>query len=190
VQESLAKKLRVLRADKGITLDEAEKLTGVTRETIGALEHAQRGAHTRTLEKIARGYDVPVEYLVSPGPALPRTWAQEPALAEKDEAPETGPEVEPENHPSSPGHWVAVLARFPYENPEEWPYAFRKAASVMEEAHLHYDRLSLRDNGERISVVVEMVGLPEGAGEGWLTPEEAIEIIMGMGHDRSRTPSS
>jgi transcriptional regulator with XRE-family HTH domain len=89
VQESLAKKLRVFRADKGITLDEAEKLTGVTRETIGALEHAQRGAQARTLEKIARGYDVPVEYLVSSGPALPRTRAREPALAEKDEAPET-----------------------------------------------------------------------------------------------------
>jgi DNA-binding XRE family transcriptional regulator len=52
MNESLARKLRVLRAARGITLREAEKLTGVTRETLGALEHGQRGAYTSTLEKM------------------------------------------------------------------------------------------------------------------------------------------
>ena len=70
MKENLARKLRILRAAKGITLDEAERLSGVTRETIGALEHAQRGAHTRTLEKLAEAYDVHLEYLVGSGPAL------------------------------------------------------------------------------------------------------------------------
>jgi hypothetical protein len=40
--EALARKLRILRAARGITLAEAEELTGVTRETLGALEHGPR----------------------------------------------------------------------------------------------------------------------------------------------------
>jgi transcriptional regulator with XRE-family HTH domain len=63
--ESLARRLRILRAARGITLAEAEELTGVTRETLGALEHGQRGAYTSTLEKIARGYGVTVSALLS-----------------------------------------------------------------------------------------------------------------------------
>src|SRR5215211_1542280 len=82
---SLARKLRILRAARGITLAEAEELTGVTRETLGALEHGQRGAYTSTLEKIARGYGTTVSALLE---------EPEVALAEsspKAEAPDTGP---------------------------------------------------------------------------------------------------
>jgi transcriptional regulator with XRE-family HTH domain len=64
MQEILARKLRVLRAERGITLQEAEELTGVTRETLGALEHGQRGAYTNTLQKIAKGYGVTVGELL------------------------------------------------------------------------------------------------------------------------------
>jgi transcriptional regulator with XRE-family HTH domain len=67
-QEALARKLRVLRAERGITLDEAEKLTGVTRETLGALEHGQRGAYTSTLEKVAAGYGTTVSALLEEEP--------------------------------------------------------------------------------------------------------------------------
>jgi transcriptional regulator with XRE-family HTH domain len=63
-QEMLARKLRVLRAERGITLHEAEELTGVTRETLGALEHGQRGAYTSTLQKIADGYGVTIGELM------------------------------------------------------------------------------------------------------------------------------
>src|SRR5215204_4245506 len=83
--ESLARRLRILRAARGITLAEAEELTGVTRETLGALEHGQRGAYTSTLEKIAKGYGVTVGDLMA---------EDEPALAgasgPKAEAPEAG----------------------------------------------------------------------------------------------------
>jgi transcriptional regulator with XRE-family HTH domain len=81
MQESLARKLRVLRAERGITLQEAEELTGVTRETLGALEHGQRGAYTNTLQKIADGYGTTVGELLEERPPVP--------LAD---APETGPE--------------------------------------------------------------------------------------------------
>jgi len=83
--ESLARRLRILRAARGITLAEAEELTGVTRETLGALEHGQRGAYTSTLEKIAKGYGFTVGDLMA---------EDEPALAgasgPKAEAPEAG----------------------------------------------------------------------------------------------------
>jgi transcriptional regulator with XRE-family HTH domain len=65
--EALARRLRILRAARGISLREAEKLTGVTRETLGALEHGQRGAHTGTLQKIATGYGVSVSDLMREG---------------------------------------------------------------------------------------------------------------------------
>src|SRR5215218_3320161 len=68
MQGSLARKLRVLRADRGITLQAAEELTGVTRETLGALEHGQRGAYTSTLEKIAKGYGVTIGELLEEEP--------------------------------------------------------------------------------------------------------------------------
>ncbi len=71
MQEILARKLRVLRAERGITLQEAEELTGVTRETLGALEHGQRGAYTNTLQKIAEGYGTTVEELVKEEPPVP-----------------------------------------------------------------------------------------------------------------------
>src|SRR5215216_1797696 len=66
--ESLARRLRVLRAARGITLAEAEELTGVTRETLGALEHGQRSAYTSTLEKIAKGYGITASALLEEGP--------------------------------------------------------------------------------------------------------------------------
>jgi transcriptional regulator with XRE-family HTH domain len=65
--EALARRLRILRAARGISLREAEKLTDVTRETLGALEHGQRGAHTGTLQKIATGYGVSVSDLMREG---------------------------------------------------------------------------------------------------------------------------
>jgi transcriptional regulator with XRE-family HTH domain len=41
----------------------------VTRETLGALEHGQRGAYTNTLQKIAEGYGITVgELLEEPVP--------------------------------------------------------------------------------------------------------------------------
>src|SRR5215208_6457520 len=57
-QDSLGRNLRMLRADRGITLAEAEELTGVTQETLSALERGQRGAYTSTLRKIADAYDI------------------------------------------------------------------------------------------------------------------------------------
>jgi transcriptional regulator with XRE-family HTH domain len=82
MHESLARTLRVLRAARGITLAEAERLTGVTRETLGALEHGQRGAYTSTLQKIADGYGTTISALLEEEPEV--------ALLGKAEAPQAG----------------------------------------------------------------------------------------------------
>src|SRR5215212_2599866 len=81
VQGSLAHRLRVLRAERGLTLREAASLTSVAKETISDIERGLRHPHDPTLAKIAKGYGVPVGDLL-----------EEPALAGKAEArEETGP---------------------------------------------------------------------------------------------------
>jgi transcriptional regulator with XRE-family HTH domain len=77
MQGSLAERLRVLRARQGLSLTEASKRAGITRDTLSDLERSKRQAYMPTLAKIADGYGVPVEDLL-----------EEPALAGKDEAPQ------------------------------------------------------------------------------------------------------
>jgi transcriptional regulator with XRE-family HTH domain len=87
MQTSLGHKLRVLRAERGLTLREAASETGVAKETISDIERGIRHPHDVTLSKLARGYGVPIEDLF-----------EEPTLAGKGEAPqETGP-TEAERH--------------------------------------------------------------------------------------------
>lgn len=83
VQESLAHKLRVLRAKRGLTLREAASLSGVAKETISDIERGLRHPHDPTLAKIAKGYGLPVEELL-----------EEPVAAGKAEAPRSSPETE------------------------------------------------------------------------------------------------
>jgi transcriptional regulator with XRE-family HTH domain len=63
MQGSLAVRLRVLRAERGLTLREAASLTGVAKETISDIERGLRHPHDPTVAKIAQGYGVPVEEL-------------------------------------------------------------------------------------------------------------------------------
>jgi transcriptional regulator with XRE-family HTH domain len=77
--ESLALKLRVLRAERGWTLNQAAERAGVQPETISDAEHGKRRPYTPTLTKIAKGYGVPVEKLL-----------EEPLLVGRADAPEAG----------------------------------------------------------------------------------------------------
>jgi transcriptional regulator with XRE-family HTH domain len=79
---SLATKLRVLRAERGLTVRQVAELSGVAQETISQVERGERHPYDRTLAKLAHAYEVPVEALL-----------EEPALAGKDEAPDTGQPV-------------------------------------------------------------------------------------------------
>src|SRR5215211_167461 len=101
MQESIALKLRVLRAERGWTLNQAAERAGVQPETISDAEHGKRRPYTPTLTKIAKGYGVPVEELL--GEAVP--------LAEASQ--ETGRLEEERLEADSPKdrqHWETVLA--------------------------------------------------------------------------------
>ena len=64
MQDTLAKKLRVLRAERGLTLREAAQQTGVDKDTLSKLERGIRHPHDVTISRLAKGYDVPVEELL------------------------------------------------------------------------------------------------------------------------------
>jgi transcriptional regulator with XRE-family HTH domain len=72
MQKTLAARLRVLRARKGLTLLAASEELGIDRHTLRDLELGQgRTPRYPTLAKIADGYDVPVEDLLEKEPLLP-----------------------------------------------------------------------------------------------------------------------
>src|SRR5215208_3267775 len=84
MQGSLAMRLRVLRAERGLSLTEAAERAGIQRQTLALLERGERHPHDPTLAKIAKGYSVPVEDLL-----------EEPVpLADAPEAGPTGAEAE------------------------------------------------------------------------------------------------
>lgn len=82
MQGSLAERLRVLRAQRGLTLIEAAEKAGVGRDTLSDIERGRRHPVIPTLAKLAKGYGVPVEELL-----------EEPVLAGKAEAPAPGPSL-------------------------------------------------------------------------------------------------
>jgi DNA-binding XRE family transcriptional regulator len=60
----IALKLRVLRAERGLTHKEAAELANVSHWTLIYLESGKRDPYMPTVTKIARAYGVPVEELV------------------------------------------------------------------------------------------------------------------------------
>jgi transcriptional regulator with XRE-family HTH domain len=64
MQGSLAERLRILRARRGLTLIEAAEKAGVGRDTLSDIERGRRHPVMPTLAKIAKGYGVPVEDLL------------------------------------------------------------------------------------------------------------------------------
>jgi transcriptional regulator with XRE-family HTH domain len=64
MQGSLAERLRILRARKGLSLTEASERIVITRHTLRSLELGGQEPHYPTLHKIAEGYGVLVEDLL------------------------------------------------------------------------------------------------------------------------------
>jgi transcriptional regulator with XRE-family HTH domain len=64
LEGSLAYRLRVARLEKGLTLREAAKVTGVDKATISAIERNKRKPFDVTLSRLAKGYGVSISQLV------------------------------------------------------------------------------------------------------------------------------
>jgi transcriptional regulator with XRE-family HTH domain len=69
-QAMLARKLRVLRAERGLSLRKASELTGVDIHTISDTEKGKHMPWDHTLAKLAKGYGVPVSELIG-DPSVP-----------------------------------------------------------------------------------------------------------------------
>jgi transcriptional regulator with XRE-family HTH domain len=126
-QGSLAHKLRLLRAERGLTLVQASALTGVTRGTLSELEGGKRVAYMPTLSKIAEGYGVDVRELL--------LEKLEVSLAGKADAPpETGQPEEEERAEKHRRRTYLVAHRIEIEkcadNAEELTREFTETLSV------------------------------------------------------------
>jgi len=64
ISESLAKGLSRKRFEKGLTLEELSKLSGVTASQISMMENGKTMPTLRTLEKLALALDTKVFYLL------------------------------------------------------------------------------------------------------------------------------
>jgi transcriptional regulator with XRE-family HTH domain len=64
ISESLAKGLSRKRFEKGLTLEELSKLSGVTAPQISMMENEKTMPTLRTLEKLALALDTKVFYLL------------------------------------------------------------------------------------------------------------------------------
>lgn len=88
---SLGMKLKTLREEKGWSLEQAARKVGnITKQSISAFEKGESTPKVETLIRIARAYNVSLDYLLGdaisaqeeddaeilPGPALPGDWRQ------------------------------------------------------------------------------------------------------------------
>jgi transcriptional regulator with XRE-family HTH domain len=96
MQGSLARRLRVLRAERGLTLREAAELTDVRPATLTHIEQGRTRPHDVTLAKIAKGYGVPVDELI-----------EEPVPL--GDAPSAKPAGRPQSLPVPPGRDDTLL---------------------------------------------------------------------------------
>jgi transcriptional regulator with XRE-family HTH domain len=64
MQGSLSSRLRLLRVQRGLTLQEASDVLGIDRHTLSSIERGTQTPHAPTLKKIAEGYGVPLENLL------------------------------------------------------------------------------------------------------------------------------
>lgn len=131
MRTSLAKRLRVLRAERGLTLRQAAELAGVRAGTLSGIERGTSHARDVTLSKLAKVYDVPVADLLE-DPAVP--------LAQ---APQSGPRVVYEEA-YTPENRAEVWQRA--VDPESWGLTEELRAGM---------RIGVEDDGERIVVRAE-----------------------------------
>jgi transcriptional regulator with XRE-family HTH domain len=101
MQGSLARKLRVLRAERGLTLRQAAEQAGVRPGTLSELERGLHRPHDITLSRVAKGYGIPVEELLEEPVPLAEASQEMRRLEDK------WPEAEP---PQDPLQWERVLA--------------------------------------------------------------------------------
>jgi transcriptional regulator with XRE-family HTH domain len=77
-KEMLGNKLRVLRAERGLSLRQASKATGVDIHTLSSAEKGHHMPWDKTLSKLAVGYNIPVSELVGAPNVVPEQREDDP----------------------------------------------------------------------------------------------------------------
>jgi len=132
-QGLLPRKLRLLRADLGLTLREVTERTGVAKETLSDIERGLRHPHDATLAKLARGYNVSLEDLLDLKEA-DETEEEEASVLVKAQAP---PDAQTsERSLSYVNAWATFIDEFAGDL-EEWKY--EQIAGALDPADLPED---------------------------------------------------
>jgi transcriptional regulator with XRE-family HTH domain len=66
----LPTRLRILRAERGLTIGDAAERIGIGRDSLSYLEKGEHQPRDTTLARIARAYDVPLESLMTADPLV------------------------------------------------------------------------------------------------------------------------
>jgi transcriptional regulator with XRE-family HTH domain len=107
IQKSLADRLRLLRAQRGLTVKDAAQQVGVDRHTLRRIELGTQEAQYPTLAKIAEGYSVPIEELIEESAVVGKAEALAEASQETRRLDEERLEAD---SPKDRQHWERVLA--------------------------------------------------------------------------------
>jgi transcriptional regulator with XRE-family HTH domain len=120
MQTSLAERLRIFRAQRGLTLVEAAERIGIGRDTLSDLERGRRHPVMPTLYKIAQGYGVPVEGLVEDNDEV------EPALPKVEAPPEEDPFDDPRASDVRRIKYLRMLSSLALRNVARWESRLEK----------------------------------------------------------------
>ena len=146
MQGSLGHKLRLMRAERGLSLREAARRAGVVKETISDIERGKTHPYDVTVARLAQAYEVPIEELL-----------EEPALAGKEEAPAPGPLLD------------MALAAARRDEEKLWQAVNRADASEGLSAVTEYEE-------DKFRAQVRALGFPDEYFEGFIWPlvQEAV----------------
>src|SRR5215212_1110606 len=129
MQGSLAERLRVLRARQGLSLTEASKRAGITRDTLSDLERAKRHAHMPTLAKLPHAYGVPVEDLLEEPVPLAEA-SQETGRLQDERSLELEAPERPPLGPASPSQQPTLNKALEEERRARWDAVVREARQL------------------------------------------------------------
>ena len=89
IDDRIAARVRVLRAAKGLTLDDLAASSGVSRAMLSRIERAQSSATAQLLVRLCGGLGVTLSELVAAAPATPaplRRASEHPPFASRETA--------------------------------------------------------------------------------------------------------
>jgi transcriptional regulator with XRE-family HTH domain len=187
-------RLRVLRAERGLSLRQVEAATGVAKETLSEVERGVRHPYDTTLAKLAKCYDVPLEDLLEE-PTDPK--------AEAPTSPQPGEDTE--RRVTELERWIEHIDRRSQaweqqvavkENPflvdpktaVAWDAAVAKEVAEITEAAEKAARSFIEESTEGMLVAQELQKLEDAYNRLWEVSRKVTaqvnEVVVGEGKAR------